>query len=97
MNANDFGNCRANVQGKDIYLYANTKQKFATNNAMKKQDFKAAVDQIEAALQGNDSAPNSYEVFYLHHGRFGHFELITQTVFLFLLFTDSFGQVKSNR
>lgn len=29
---------------------------------MKKPDFKAAIDQIESALRGEDPAPNSYEV-----------------------------------
>lgn len=53
---------RANVQGKDIYMYADTKKKFATSSSMKKQDFKAAVDQIEAALQGDDPVPDSYDV-----------------------------------
>lgn len=53
---------RANVQGKDIFIYANTKQRFATSGAMKRQNFKDAIDQIELALQGEDPAPNSYEV-----------------------------------
>lgn len=69
---------RANVQGKDISLYVNTKHKHATSSAMKKPDFKAAIDQIEAALQGNDAAPTSYDVntnFALIH--FVHF--INQT------------------
>lgn len=55
-------NDRANVQGKDIFNYTTTKLRFATSSSMKKQDFKTAIDQIEAALQGDDPAPNSYEV-----------------------------------
>lgn len=43
-------------------MYANTKAKFATNGNMKKSNFKEAIDQIEAALNGQDPAPNSYEV-----------------------------------
>lgn len=53
---------RANVNGKDISLYENTKSKLATSSSMKKPDFKAAIDQIELALSGKDPAPNSYEV-----------------------------------
>ncbi|XP_055317671.1 hepatoma-derived growth factor-related protein 2-like isoform X2 [Sitodiplosis mosellana] len=51
-----------NVQAKDVSLYEKTKQKLATSSSMKKQDFKAAIDQIEDALRGNDPAPNSYEI-----------------------------------
>lgn len=52
------------MQGKDIFRYAPTKQKYATSSSMKKPFFKAAIDQIEAALQGDDPAPNSYEVLF---------------------------------
>lgn len=53
---------RANVNGKDISLYSKAKEKHTTSSSMKKADFKAAIDQIELALRGQDSAPNSYEV-----------------------------------
>lgn len=52
-----------NVSDKNIFLYANTKSKFVTNDAMKRQNFKDAVDQIELALNGNDSAPKLDQVF----------------------------------
>lgn len=53
---------RANVVGKDISLYENSKHKLATSSSMKKPDFKAAIEQIEQALEGNDLAPPSYDV-----------------------------------
>lgn len=43
-------------------MYEKTKAKYATSGALKKADFKAAVEQIEAAVKGDDPAPNSYEV-----------------------------------
>lgn len=52
----------ANIQGKDIFPYQNSKQKLATSSSMKKPEFKKAIDQIEAALHGDDAIPNSYEV-----------------------------------
>lgn len=57
-----FAHARANVNGKDISLYVNTKDKLATSSSMKKHDFKTAIDQIESALRGEDPAPNSYDV-----------------------------------
>lgn len=56
----------ANVNGKDISLYTAAKDKLATSSSMKKPDFKAAIDQIESALRGEDPAPNSYEVSSHH-------------------------------
>lgn len=42
---------------KDLFLYSNTKAQFATDKNLKKQNFKDAIDQIEAALRGEDPAP----------------------------------------
>lgn len=42
---------------KDLFLYTNTKAQFATDKNLKKPNFKDAIDQIEAALLGNDPAP----------------------------------------
>lgn len=90
-----FSDRRANVQGKDIFMYAATKQKFATSGSMKKTNFKAAIDQIESALKGDDPAPNSYEVILLRHIIFGVYCCETD-LFFRLQSTDSAGQVECN-
>lgn len=48
-----------NVQTKNMSLYVKTQWKFIASNSMKKKYFKAAIDQIERALKGDDPAPNS--------------------------------------
>lgn len=48
---------------KDLFSYTNTKAQFATDKNLKKQNFKDAIDQIEAALHGEDPAP--VEVIYI--------------------------------
>lgn len=42
---------------KDLFSYTSTKAQFATDKNLKKQNFKEAIDQIEAALRGDDPAP----------------------------------------
>lgn len=82
-------NARANVQGKDITLYVKTKQKFATNVSMKKPNFKAAIEQIELALNGEDPAPISYDV--TERTSFLTLTLI-KFIHRFIRFTDSIRQ-----
>lgn len=48
---------RANIKLEDMFAYAANKEKFATDKSMKRANFKAAYDQIEAALHGDDSGP----------------------------------------
>lgn len=52
----------ANVVGKDLYPYEKTKDTHATEKNLKKQNFREAFDQIEAAARGQDSAPLDYEI-----------------------------------
>lgn len=49
--------CRANIIAKDLFLYTDKKAQYATDKNLKKQNFKVAIDQIEAALNGEDVAP----------------------------------------
>lgn len=53
---------RANIQGKDLFFYKDTKEKFATSGNMKKHNFSDAILQIEAAMNGIDTTPITYEV-----------------------------------
>lgn len=53
---------RANVLMKDLFPYEEKKKQFATDKNLKKQNFREALDQIEAAFRGEDSAPLDYEV-----------------------------------
>ncbi|KAM8703921.1 hypothetical protein ACLKA7_008533 [Drosophila subpalustris] len=56
----------ANIKIEDLFTYAENKEKFATDKNMKRAKFNEAIDQIESALRGEDSAPidlpNSDEV-----------------------------------
>ncbi|XP_055708678.1 hepatoma-derived growth factor isoform X2 [Phlebotomus papatasi] len=45
------------IKSEDLFSYAESKSKLATDKHMKKPQFKEAVDQIEAALKGQDSSP----------------------------------------
>lgn len=74
---------------------------------MKKQDFKAAIDQIEEALKGNDPAPNSYDVRkkitfirWHQHGFLFFLEILnphhSHIVFIHIFFSDSIGQIECN-
>lgn len=54
---------RANIMLKDLFSYTSTKAQFATDKNLKKQNFKEAIDQIEAALRGEDSAPTEVKQF----------------------------------
>ncbi|KAH8385886.1 hypothetical protein KR200_005846 [Drosophila serrata] len=47
----------ANIKLEDLFSYANNKEKFATDKNMKRAKFSDAIDQIESALAGEDSAP----------------------------------------
>lgn len=42
---------------EDLFVYLENKAKFANDKCLKKQYFKEAVDQIEAAIRGEDSSP----------------------------------------
>lgn len=48
---------RGYIKSEDLFSYAESKSKLATDKHMKKPQFKEAVDQIEAALKGQDSSP----------------------------------------
>lgn len=48
---------------KDLFSYTSTKAQFATDKNLKKQNFKEAIDQIEAALRGEDPAPTEVMQF----------------------------------
>lgn len=52
----------ANVQVKDLYSYEKTKGTHATDKNLKKPNFREAMEQIESAAKGDDSAPLDYEV-----------------------------------
>ncbi|XP_017463303.1 PREDICTED: hepatoma-derived growth factor-like, partial [Rhagoletis zephyria] len=47
----------ANIKVEDLFLYAESKEKFATDKNLKRSNFREAIEQIEAALNGEDSAP----------------------------------------
>ncbi|XP_052847925.1 PC4 and SFRS1-interacting protein [Drosophila gunungcola] len=47
----------ANIKVEDLFPYADNKEKFATEKIMKRAKFIEAIDQIESALRGEDSAP----------------------------------------
>ena len=47
----------ANIKVEDLFHYTENKEKFATDKNMKRNNFREAMDQIEAALNGEDSAP----------------------------------------
>lgn len=47
----------ANIKLEDLFSYADNKEKFATDKNMKRAKFSDAIDQIESALAGEDSAP----------------------------------------
>ncbi|EDV53118.1 hepatoma-derived growth factor-related protein 2 [Drosophila erecta] len=47
----------ANIKVEDLFPYANNKERFATEKIMKRAKFTEAIDQIESALRGEDSAP----------------------------------------
>lgn len=47
----------ANIKIEDLFNYVDSKAKFATEKQMKKNNFREAIEQIEAALQGDDPAP----------------------------------------
>ncbi|KAH8388385.1 hypothetical protein KR093_005370 [Drosophila rubida] len=47
----------ANIKVEDLFTYVENKEKFATEKNMKRAKFNEAIDQIESALRGEDSAP----------------------------------------
>ncbi|BFF92234.1 PC4 and SFRS1-interacting protein [Drosophila madeirensis] len=47
----------ANIKIEDLFPYVGNKEKFATDKNMKRAKFSEAIDQIESALKGEDSAP----------------------------------------
>lgn len=47
----------ANIKVEDLFTYKENKEKFATDKNMKRAKFNEAIDQIESALRGEDSAP----------------------------------------
>ncbi|EDV44092.1 uncharacterized protein Dana_GF18819 [Drosophila ananassae] len=47
----------ANIKLEDLFAYTGNKEKFATDRNMKRAKFSEAIDQIESALRGEDSAP----------------------------------------
>lgn len=47
----------ANIKLEDLFQYKDNKEKFATDKNMKRNNFREAMEQIEAALNGEDSAP----------------------------------------
>lgn len=47
----------ANIKVEDLFTYVENKEKFATDKNMKRAKFNEAIDQIESALRGEDSAP----------------------------------------
>lgn len=47
----------ANIKVEDLFHYVENKEKFATDKNMKRNNFREAIDQIEAASNGEDSAP----------------------------------------
>nr|XP_014088310.1 hepatoma-derived growth factor-related protein 2 [Bactrocera oleae] len=47
----------ANIKVEDLFQYVESKEKFATDKNLKRSNFREAIEQIEAALNGEDSAP----------------------------------------
>ncbi|EDW83925.1 uncharacterized protein Dwil_GK13869 [Drosophila willistoni] len=47
----------ANIKVEDLFTYVGNKEKFATEKNMKRAKFSDAIDQIQSALAGEDSAP----------------------------------------
>lgn len=47
----------ANIKVEDLFHYVENKEKFTTDKNMKRNNFREAIDQIEAASNGEDSAP----------------------------------------
>ncbi|XP_017845447.1 hepatoma-derived growth factor-related protein 2 isoform X2 [Drosophila busckii] len=47
----------ANIKLEDLFTYVENKDKFATDKNMKRAKFSDAIDQIESAVRGDDSAP----------------------------------------
>lgn len=47
----------ANIKVEDLFTYVDNKEKFANPKNMKRAKFSDAIDQIESALRGEDSAP----------------------------------------
>ncbi|XP_016951308.1 PC4 and SFRS1-interacting protein [Drosophila biarmipes] len=47
----------ANIKVEDLFPYADNKERFATEKIMKRAKFIEAIEQIESALRGEDSAP----------------------------------------
>ncbi|KAH8312720.1 hypothetical protein KR044_012536 [Drosophila immigrans] len=47
----------ANIKVEDLFIYVENKEKFATDKNMKRPKFNEAINQIESALRGEDSAP----------------------------------------
>ncbi|XP_055849744.1 PC4 and SFRS1-interacting protein isoform X2 [Episyrphus balteatus] len=53
----------ANIKIEDLFNYKDSKNKFATDKNLKRAHFREAIAQIEAALEGEDSAPINLEEF----------------------------------
>ncbi|XP_055904453.1 PC4 and SFRS1-interacting protein isoform X1 [Eupeodes corollae] len=51
----------ANIKIEDLFNYKDSKNKFATDKNLKRAHFREAIAQIEAALEGEDSAPINLE------------------------------------
>ncbi|KAH8363008.1 hypothetical protein KR084_004380 [Drosophila pseudotakahashii] len=47
----------ANIKLEDLFPYADNKERFATEKIMKRAKFIDAIEQIESAMRGEDSAP----------------------------------------
>ncbi|XP_055550773.1 hepatoma-derived growth factor-related protein 2-like [Wyeomyia smithii] len=47
----------ANIKLEDLFMYRDTKEKYATEKIMKRKGFKEAIIQIESALNGEDPSP----------------------------------------
>ena len=47
----------ANIKIEDLFHYSESKEKFATEKNLKRANFREAIEQIQAALAGDDSAP----------------------------------------
>ncbi|XP_058819902.1 hepatoma-derived growth factor-related protein 2-like [Topomyia yanbarensis] len=47
----------ANIKLEDLFIYRDTKEKYATEKIMKRKGFKEAIIQIESALNGEDPSP----------------------------------------
>lgn len=48
---------RAKLKYEELFEYTNNKAKYANDKCMKRLHFKEAIEQIEAAMNGEDSAP----------------------------------------